>query len=643
MRERASGGGRLESTAGGGVRLALAAAAVAALGAGHARAEVWTRATPANPNPWNVPGNWNNGAGPFPDGIGSTADFSTIDITNNTQVQINDSADDNEIITGTLKVGDTNGNNVYSFLLGTGQTWTFNGGAGPALIERPSVAGTNDSTFTAGFRLASNLKVENNASTNLRLNLNGVISETGGSYGIEVGGVQPVIIANANTFSGGFTLSSASVRVGTSTVKSGSTITSGPLGTGKVTLKGGVLMSSAGAGVGNRILDNPIDFDGDVTLGGTSGGVAGTLTFTGDATLLRNVKITTGSNGVLDFQGVISESAGGSKNLSLSGSGANANVTFSAANTYSGTTFLPTNAKLTLNNSNALQNSTVDVSGSGIQLKFLAAVGPTFTFGGLSGGTDATNLPLQNESGGSINLRIGNNDGDASFSGVLEGPGNLIKIGLGTQTLNTLSVPDLIDPNIMVPRPNTYSGTTHVMAGTLIVNSLNNGAGAVLVDAGATLGGNGSIAAPVTVDGTLAPGASTGAMTLASLDLNGGADSSFQVGGTTRGAAAGGYDAVLVTGQLVLDGTVHVVLVDGFEPAVGDSFDLLDWGSIDASGFSVASDLFLPTLDGSRGWDTSAFLSNGVISVILVPEPSAAGLAAVTLSWMVRRRRGRSR
>ena len=50
---------------------------------------------------------------------------------------------------------------------------------------------------------------------------------------------------------------------------------------------------------------------------------------------------------------------------------------------------------------------------------------------------------------------------------------------------------------------NSYSGTTQVQAGTLIVNGQHTGAGAITVAAAATLAGKGKLAAATTVNGTL--------------------------------------------------------------------------------------------------------------------------------------------
>ena len=53
---------------------------------------------------------------------------------------------------------------------------------------------------------------------------------------------------------------------------------------------------------------------------------------------------------------------------------------------------------------------------------------------------------------------------------------------------------------------NTYSGTTQVKAGTLIVNGTHSGTGAITVNSGATLAGKGTLNGAVTMNGTLMVG-----------------------------------------------------------------------------------------------------------------------------------------
>jgi hypothetical protein len=81
------------------------------------------------------------------------------------------------------------------------------------------------------------------------------------------------------------------------------------------------------------------------------------------------------------------------------------------------------------------------------------------------------------------------------------------------------------------------------------------------------------------------------------------------------GAAAGQYDRLVVDGALAAGGALEIILIDGFSPAAGDSFDLLDFAS--ASGSFALS---LPSLSDGLQWNTTSLLTTGVVSV-----QSAAG------------------
>ena len=88
-----------------------------------------------------------------------------------------------------------------------------------------------------------------------------------------------------------------------------------------------------------------------------------------------------------------------------------------------------------------------------------------------------------------------------SLSGIIDGTGDLTKTGAGVLTLTGI---------------NTYSGATHVNAGTLNIEGDNSGAtGTVTVASTATLGGNGNIGGSVTIESTgrhaLAVAATSGA------------------------------------------------------------------------------------------------------------------------------------
>jgi T5SS/PEP-CTERM-associated repeat protein len=111
--------------------------------------------------------------------------------------------------------------------------------------------------------------------------------------------------------------------------------------------------------------------------------------------------------------------------------------------------------------------------------------------------------------------------------------------------------------------------------------------------------------------GTLAPGISPG-ITTVSADYNLNAGSlEIEIGGLTAGTE---HDHVDVTGtlNLGLGSTLDLSLINGFTPVIGDSFDILDWGSITGS-FDTIN---LPALGVGLGWDTNSLLIDGTLSVI---------------------------
>jgi hypothetical protein len=115
-------------------------------------------------------------------------------------------------------------------------------------------------------------------------------------------------------------------------------------------------------------------------------------------------------------------------------------------------------------------------------------------------------------------------------------------------------------------------------------------------------------------EGDLRPGNSPASVTLGNnVDLGGGASINIEIAGTTPGLQ---YDQVHVTGELVLGGTLRVSLLT-FNPSSGQSFDILDWGSLSGT-FAT---LQLPTLAGGLTWNTSLLYSTGVISVAAIGLP----------------------
>ncbi len=71
------------------------------------------------------------------------------------------------------------------------------------------------------------------------------------------------------------------------------------------------------------------------------------------------------------------------------------------------------------------------------------------------------------------------------------------------------------------------------------------------------------------------------------------------------------YDQLLITGHIDVGGQLTVELLGGFEPATGNRFDLLKFGSLSGS----FSELRLPGLSGDLLWDSSQLLVDGTLCV----------------------------
>jgi autotransporter-associated beta strand protein len=214
-------------------------------------------------------------------------------------------------------------------------------------------------------------------------------------------------------------------------------------------------------------------------------------------------------------------------------------------------------------------------------LQFDALTGAgTFT-GGYFGAFGATTVAT-----------IGIADGGGTFSGSIGDDAGahleIIKAGSGTETFTG---------------SDSYSGGTIISGGTLVIgagNSLpassnvtNNAS--LVVDANSTAGSiSGSGTTTIGAGNLLQAGSYSGSLTL-------------QLGGSSAAANA----KLKTTGLLFESGTLTVTLANGFKPAAGDNFDLLDWGVQNGAYSSVQ----LPLLGGGLSWDASQLNVNGTISV----------------------------
>ena len=311
---------------------------------------------------------------------------------------------------------------------------------------------------------------------------------------------------------------------------------------------------------------------------------------------------TSGSGAAFDTAGysvTLTGSLSGPGSLTKVDSGT---LTLATADTFAGNTLIG-GGTLALGSPLALQNSTLDSSGSGI-LSFGSLL--SATLGGLTG---PGRLSLGNTASVAVALSVGNNDANTTYSGVLQGPGSLTKVGTGMLTLSGSS---------------NYSGGTTINQGDLVVNG--SLASPVTVNSGGTLGGTGSLNRGINVlGGCLNPGGlNTGALIIA-----GNVD--FQGGNLDIVGAGSSISSVSITGNLSLN----------------DATTLDFSGSLAAGPYTIAT--YGGTLSG-QFMDVPAGYAinygtggNSSITLTAVPEPSTCVLIGVgsmgLFGWAWRRRK----
>lgn len=164
----------------------------------------------------------------------------------------------------------------------------------------------------------------------------------------------------------------------------------------------------------------------------------------------------------------------------------------------------------------------------------------------------------------------------------------------------------------------TVSNTTlRLPAGTGVVTFSGTLQGGFLLVSGGTLGGSGILNGSVTVQtaGTLAPGASIGALTVnGPLTLSGTTVMEINKSGVTLT-----NDQIIRISLLTYGGTLTVAAT-GDPLAAGDAFELFD-----ATNYTSAFTSFnLPVLGGGLDWDSSQLLVSGTIQVVASGSPTLA-------------------
>ena len=189
---------------------------------------------------------------------------------------------------------------------------------------------------------------------------------------------------------------------------------------------------------------------------------------------------------------------------------------------------------------------------------------------------------------------------------------------------------------------NTYNGTTTVAGGTLLLNNstlTTGGTGAVSVASGGTLGGNGTVRGPITLNGAaaLSPGFSTGSGSLAlnkqSLKLLSTTTSNFVIGSASPGVNEVSGTQITNFGTLTYGGTLNVTAVGSPSYAAGEVYTLFPGITSESGTFSAIN---LPDLSADNlKWSGFSY-TTGSLTILPVgpnftnPEYTLAIAAAAT-------------
>ena len=395
-------------------------------------------------------GVWATGAQSSPNWLSrlSSTGGSPANFTANQQVVFDDTATGTRIVSvsGSVSPGSVifNNNSLSYTLTGAsgiaGYTSLVMNGSGSVTIAN-SNGYTGGTTINAGWLNIANASALGGPTT---ASAYGAFTINGGT--IDNTSTGPLILSNYPiAWNAGFVYPGSNplnLGAGTVTLGSSAAVT---LSGSTLTLGGAIGDSGSGYGfiqngAGVLALLGSSTYSGQTTVNG------GTLSLGNGASIDGTSSVNLAANTVLVFNHTDSQTF----TSTISGSGGlvqtgNGMVTLASSNTYVGGTAI-TGGTLALGDPLALQNSTLNLSGSGV-LGFGSLTAATL--GGLSG---SGTLALANTAAAAVTLSVGNNNANTTYSGTLTGPGGLTKTGAGTLWLSA---------------SNNFAGTTNVNGGTL--------------------------------------------------------------------------------------------------------------------------------------------------------------------------------
>jgi len=465
-----------------------------------------------------------------------------------------------------------------SISIGSGTTITFTGtGTSTWGASTVSLGGSTPVTMVLGLNSTTDTGSET---------FSGVVSGAAGAT-LNIQGVGSGAIAfsnTANTFSGVVNITGAEFDI----AADGSLGTAPNTPTNDITVNGGRFGTVSGSSF-------TLNASRTIALGSAAGTSIGV----------------TGSAGVMIYNGVMQDLTSGGI-LVKQGAGT---LELGGQSTYTGSTSINNGAVELLTGGNLPSGTTMSLGQSNSNLGTFNLNGINQQIAGLNSttGTNATGSKNTVTSATAATLTIGGSGsysygaGTAANSGVITGSVSLVMQGSGTQQLGDT---------------NTYTGTTTVSAGTLVVDGSISGS-ATTVQTGGTLGGSGTLGSLTAQSGgTVAPGLETSGESIKTLSASGftwdgGATLSMELSSSGNTSSELSLSGALTEGTA---GSFQFNFLGGGE--AGQTYDLINF--VGTTNF--ASSAFSATNLGSGLSANFEIVGNELeVQVQAVPEPSAWG------------------
>ena len=565
---------------------------------------------------------------------GYATDFNTpgTNVSVTAATAVNSSVNINALKRGTSSFAITLGSDVTlginsGMILSTGGTGTYTGGT----IAFGSTPGAFFGSNTVGSAITGSAGLLNAAGT---LTLNGALSGLTGT--ITQNGAGQTTLAT-NTFSDALELRVGFMNINTSLPNPG-TITIGTSANESNIVAATPQLSISAAGANAIIARDIIVNNGGQNSAGIRYGngliplLAPLSNTTGSQTLSGNITLNSplrlqgggaGGTGATNFTGNIQ----GSSYLRI----VNGRVVFSGNLSNAGGFFIGEQGNTTRVTFNGTPTGVAPLVLNGAttnQVSYISGALPTGTISTVN--VDSLSVPLlipldsstinnpfsltgivfiNGVTGGSVGANVGAGI-SANWAGQMSGAGGVVKSGPGILTLSNAS--------------NTYTGTTTVSAGTLLING--DTSGSLMNVTGGTLGGTGPVGGITAANGTVAPGNGPGLLTSAgNVTFNTGTTFQIEIGGVTPGTE---YDRLQVAGTVNLGAGVTNLsgtLINGFTPEVGQQFTIIQSKGGITGTFAQGSFISFGGTDF-----TITYNANSVVLSVQAPTPTPSPTPTAT-------------